>query len=600
MRYGDVVGIYEQLAGTSKRLEKTFILSEFLKTIPADELEHVLLLAQGRVFPACDQRVIGMASQLVLKSIALATGAEPSRIDAVWKTTGDLGQTTHDLIAKRRQVTLFSQPLTTKKVFDNLRKLATLEGAGVVSTKSHLVAELLTSATPQEAKYLVRTVLEDLRVGLGEGTMRDAIVWAYFLADAGVTYDRAKNELVVPDDNREKFNAIVTVVQDALNLTNDFASIARTARSGLDALKNITLTPGTPIKVMLFPKAKDIPDAFETVGTPAAFEYKYDGFRMQIHKHGNDIRIFTRRLEDVTAQFPEVVALVRLHVQGTAFILDGEAVGYDRKTQRYLPFQSVSQRIKRKYDIEDVAAKFPVELNLFDVISFEGKNLLQMPFHERRLQLIAMLPHQVPRKIRLAEQLVTTDAAEAQRFYEQSLTAGNEGVMVKNLKGTYEPGARVGQGVKVKPVMDTLEVVITGAEWGEGKRGQWLATFIIAVRDPDTNDLLEIGRVGTGFKEKEEEALDGGVTFQRMTDLLQPLVVSTEDRVVSVRPQIVIEVNYEEIQASTTYSSGFALRFPRFVKLREDRGADDVSTLQDVEQLYGGQRGRNKNAHAGI
>jgi DNA ligase-1 len=591
MRYVDVVGVYGQLTKTSKRLEKIHLLSEFLKTVPADEMEHVFLLVQGRVFPAWDQRVIGMASQLVLKAINLATGVDLAKVEEVWKKTGDLGQTTHDLIAKKKQVTLFSQPLTTKKVYDNLRKLATLEGAGVVQNKVQLVAELLTSASPEEAKYLVRTVLEDLRVGLGEGTMRDAIVWAFFMEESGVKYDRTKNELIIPDDNRENYTKYVNAVQDAINLTNDFAAVARTAKQGMAALKHITLTPKTPIKVMLYPKAKGIADAFEIVGKPAAFEYKYDGFRMQIHKKDGKIQIFTRSLEDVTAQFPEVAKLVEQHVSGDSFIIDGEAVGYDTKTKKYLPFQAVSQRIRRKYEIADMAAKFPVELNLFDIMLLDGKNLINLPFKERRMILETIVKPETL-KIRLAEQIVTEHIEDAERFYQRSLAAGNEGVMVKSVEGAYVPGARVGQGVKVKPVMDTLEVVITGAEWGEGKRGAWLATFIIAVRDPDTNELLEIGRVGTGFKEKEEEAVDGGVTFQKMTDLLQPLVIENEGRIVRVRAQVVLEVNYEEIQASPTYSSGFALRFPRFVKLREDRGADDVSTLQDVQDLYEGQRGR--------
>ncbi len=589
MRYGDVVGVYEQLAKTSKRLEKTYLLSQFLKVIPVAEMEHVLLLVQGRIFPAWDQRVIGMASQLVVKTLALSSGADQIVIDAIWQKTGDLGETAFELAGKKRQATLFAQELTTKKVFDNLRKLATLEGAGVVHAKQQLVAELLTSATPLEAKYLVRTVLEDLRVGLGEGTLRDAIAWA-FLTNA--PYDVVKKELVLDDGQREEYAKVMDDVQHAINLTNDLATVTRTAKEhGRAGLQNITLNAQTPIKVMLYPKAQSIAEAFEIVGRPAAFEYKYDGFRMQIHKKDGKITLFTRSLEDVTLQFPEVVQLVRERINAATFILDGEAVGFDVKTKKYVPFQNISQRIKRKYDIAEIAVRLPVELNLFDVISLEGKNLLQEPFSERR-KILATLLTSEPFKIRLAEQLVTDNETDAEEFYQRSLAAGNEGIMVKSLLGAYVPGARVGQGVKVKPVMETLEVVIMGAEWGEGKRGQWLATFIIAVRDPDSGDLLEIGRVGTGFKEKEEEAVDGGVTFKKMTDLLQPLIVSTEGRVVMVQPKIVLEVKYEEIQVSPTYGSGYALRFPRFVKLREDRGADDVNTLQDVEQLYSNQRSR--------
>ncbi len=593
MRYAELAEVYEKLTSTTKRLEKTHILSEFMKRIPETDFDHVLLLVQGRIFPAWDQRDIGMANQLVLKAMNLATGVDLVTIEKRFKKTGDLGLTTFELMKTKTQATLFSQSLSTKKVFDNLRKLATLEGAGMVQAKTQLVAELLTSATPIEAQYLVRTVLQDLRIGLGEGTMRDAIVWAFFLKDTGCHYDEAKKTLVIPE-NREKYASYVAAVQDAINLTNDFSSVARTAKKkGLAGLKNIELNSETPIKVMLYPKAKGIEDAFEIVGSPAAFEYKYDGFRIQIHKKGKNVMLFTRSLENVTAQFPEVVKLVLDKVKGDEFILDGEAVGFDKATSKYVPFQSISQRIKRKYDIAALAAKIPVEVNLFDVISYEGKDLLLTPFHERRVLLKSLVAKPEIHKLKLAEQIITDSVKEAEKFYKQSLATGNEGIMVKSLSGQYIPGARVGQGVKVKPVMDTLEVAVVGAEWGEGKRGKWLATFVIAVRDADTGELMEIGRVGTGFKEKEEEAVDGGVTFQKMTDLLKPLVDGTDGRVVSVRPKIVIEVNYEEIQASPTYSSGYALRFPRFVKLREDRGPDDVSTLADVEQLYSGQRGRN-------
>ncbi|MEK6849342.1 MAG: ATP-dependent DNA ligase, partial [Nanoarchaeota archaeon] len=423
-----------------------------------------------------------------------------------------------------------------------------------------------------------------------------AIVWAFLLKGV-TTYDQKKNEFTIPDEKKEEYDHCCAAVEDAINLTNDFASVAKAAKHGIEKLGKITLNPKTPIKVMLYPKAKGIADAFEIVGKPAAFEYKYDGFRMQIHKKDGTIQIFTRRLDDVTKQFPEVAKLVETSVEGKDFILDGEAVGYDVKTGGYVSFQSVSQRIKRKYDIAEVAAKFPVELNLFDVVELNGKNLLNEPFQKRR-EILDKIVTVKAKKIRLAEQIITDSEEKAQKFYEQSLKAGNEGVMVKNLSGTYTPGARVGQGVKVKPVMETLEVVITGAEWGEGKRGQWLATFIIAVRDPDSGELKEVGRVGTGFKEKEEEIAEGevasvtNVTFQYMTDLLKPHIIKTEGRVMTVHPNIVIEVNYEEIQASPTYDSGYALRFPRFVKLREDRGPDDINTLQDIEDLYKHQRGR--------
>ncbi len=585
MKYSTLVGVYERLEATTKRLEKTFVLSEFLKT--ADELDKVMLLVQGRVFPNWDTRELGMAAKLLVKAISLATGASLDKLDSLWKETGDLGTVASELTKKKSQATLFSQPLTVTKVFENLRKLEEMEGAGTVDRKVQLVAELLTSAQPAEAKYIIRTILGELRVGLGDGTIRDAIVWAFFADKAGVKYDKSANELTLSDDERKNYEIYTTFVQEAFDVANDFAEVAKIAKEkGESALQNMSLLPGKPAKMMLFQKAKDIADAFTIVGKPAALEQKYDGFRLQIHKNNGKIRLFTRRLEDVTAQFPDVMHSIAKQVKSDEFILDAEVVGVDVNTKKYLPFQSISQRIKRKYDIEEMAKKFPVQVNVFDVLFCEGKSLLKVPFVERRNILKKIVTESSD--LKLAEQIVTENESAAEKFYKSSLDAGNEGIMMKNLQGIYKPGSRVGFGVKVKPTMDTLEVVIVGAEWGEGKRGQWLSSFVIAVRDPETNAFVEIGRVGTGIKEKVEE----GVSFEQLTQLLIPLIIEEKGKEVRVRPEVIIEVDYEEIQKSPTYSSGYALRFPRLVRLRIERSAEDINTVDDVKALAEAQRGR--------
>ncbi len=586
MKYSVLVGVYERLEATTKRLEKTFILSEFLKT--ADDLDKVMLLVQGRVFPNWDQRELGMAAKLILKAVSVATGASLDKIDATWRETGDLGTVAVELTKNKSQSTLFSQPLSVQKVFENLRKLAELEGVGTVDRKVQLVAELLTSASPLESKYVIRIILGELRVGLGEGTVRDAIVWAFFADKAKVNYNQQTNELVLSDEDRLIYDKYVSLVQEALDVANDFAEVAKIAKEkGEPGLHNLPLLPGKPVKVMLFQKAKDIADAFSIVGKPAACEFKYDGFRLQVHRSAGKIRLFTRRLEDVTVQFPDVVKRIANQLKGD-FIIDAEVVGIDVQTKKYLPFQNISQRIKRKYDIEEMSKKFPVQVNIFDALYIDGRSLLKVPFVERRDALKKIVSESSD--LKLAEQLVTDDEKAAESFYKSSLDAGNEGIMMKNLQGIYKPGSRVGYGVKVKPTMDTLEVVIVGAEWGEGKRGKWLSSFIIAVRDPETNSFVEIGRVGTGIKEKVEE----GVSFEQLTQMLQPLIIEEKEREVRVRPEIVIEVDYEEIQKSPTYSSGFALRFPRLVKLREDRSPEDINTVDDIRILAESQRGRGE------
>lgn len=583
MKYAELVGVYERLEGTAKRLEKTAILSEFLKNVSD---EKVLLLVQGRVFPNWDPRELGVAAKLLVKAVQVATGASLEKIEGVWMEKGDLGLAVDELVGKKTQATLFREQLSCAKVFDNLRKVAELEGEGVVDRKVQLIAELLSSAGEGEAKYIVRTVLQELRIGLGEGTIRDSIVWAFFGEKYGAEYDAEKNSFTVRE--QDKYDAAAALVQDALDRLNDVVDVVQRARQGEDALRSVELVPLRPVKVMLYQKALNVANALEIVGVPAAAEFKYDGFRLQIHRDGDKIVLFTRRLEDVTAQFPDVVSVVRKNIKSKRVIIDAEVVGVDPVSGKYLPFQNISQRIKRKYDIGELAAKFPVEVNVFDILFME-KSLIDVPFEKRRMYL-KEITEELPGALKLAEQTMVNTVEEGEKVYARALEEGNEGLMIKNVQAMYKPGSRVGFGVKVKPTMDTLEVAVVGAEWGEGKRGAWLASFIVAVRDPESGKFLEIGRVGTGIKEKSEE----GTSFEQLTALLLPLKTEESGREIRVIPKVVMEVDYEEIQASKAYSSGFALRFPRMVRLREDRAAGEVNTIDDVRRLAGAQRGRDQ------
>ncbi|MFH1849837.1 MAG: ATP-dependent DNA ligase [archaeon] len=632
MRYSDLVETYRLLESTAKRLEKTHYISELLQKTPTNDLDKIILLIQGKVYPSWDSRKIGVASRLIIKAINLSTGIRASEIETTWKNTGDLGIVAEMLVAKKKQTTLFTEELTVAKVFQNLQGLSALQGHGAVDKKIQLISQLITSAKPLEARYLVRTVLEELRVGAGEGSLRDAIVWSTFprishlffrcsgcgkwmpsvptciscgtlldlkqdqsaepggLRIAGLkgleSKDLLRRPFILASDEklaRAAYNRLSEAVQEAVDLSNDFSVVAAAAREGLAALGQIGLRSGRPVKVMLAQKVKGIDDGLEKVGVPAEVEYKYDGFRMQIHKSGSKLKIFTRRLEEVTDQFPEVLEFIKKNVSGSSYILDAEAVGYDGKTGKYLPFQSISQRIRRKHNIIQMANSFPVELNIFDILLYAKKSLLKTPFADRRA-LLEKVVTSVPKKIVLAKNLVTADPALIDRFYSESLGAGNEGIMLKKVDAVYKPGSRVGYMVKLKPVMETLDLVITGAEWGEGKRANWLTTFKIACIDED-GIFHDLGKVGTGIKEIE----GSGVTFSQLTEALQPLIISENGKVVDVKPEVVIEVHYEEIQKSPTYGSGYALRFPRLIALRLDRSPDDCSTLGAVHDLYRSQ-----------
>ncbi|MBS3117341.1 ATP-dependent DNA ligase [Candidatus Woesearchaeota archaeon] len=578
MDYEVLVQAYEKLEATTKRLEKTSILSDLLKKTDRKDLSMGCYLLQGLVFPKWDERKLGMSSMLILKTLQRATGTLKAKIENIWRKEGDLGKVAEILIKENKQQTLIQKKLTIEKVFETLQKLASLEGQGTVGRKVSLVAGLLTQANPKEAKFIVKTVLQELRVGTAEGTMRDAIVWAFLYKD--IDYDRQANQLSA---KREEYERKITCVQSAYDITSDFSKVAQIAReSGEEGLKEIRLEIGKPFKVMLYQKAQDISDAFKTVGRPAAIEFKYDGIRLQIEKKKDKVILFTRRLEDVTRQFPDVVEAVNKSVKADEAILDAEAVGYDQKKGKYLPFQFISQRIKRKYNIEDMARKFPVEVNVFDIIYYNGKSLLSEKFENRR-SILRKIINEKEKSIVLAKQLVTTDEKKAAAFYKKALMAGNEGIMFKKLDAAYRPGSRVGYGVKLKEISEEVDVVVVAAEWGEGKRSAWLSSFTVACKDGDK--YSPIGKVSTGIKEKTE-----GVTYEKMTKLLKKQITSQKGKVVAINPEVVIEVGYEEIQKSPTYASGFALRFPRVLRLRQDKAPKEAITLEEIKTLFAKQK----------
>lgn len=558
MLYSGLVEMYEKLESTSKRLEKTSILADFLKSIKHEKNKEVVYLIQGRIFPDYDKREIGVSTQIVIKSLAKSTGISEKDIVKEWKNIGDLGKVAEKITRGKKQKTLYLKKLTAEKVLENLRKLIEFTGKGTVEKKIALISELLASASPLEAKYIVRTILADLRIGVGTGVLRDAIV-----------------ETCFPKEKKE----MTDIIQESFDRSTDFALVFELACKGKKELERVEILPGKPMKVMLFLKVKSMKEAFETVGKPAAIEYKYDGFRMMIHKNKKDIKIFTRRLEEVTSQFPEVKKYVEESVKADSFILDTEAVGYDPNTHKYRPFQEISQRIKRKYHIEKLEKELPIEINVFDILYYNGESLLKTPFEERR-KIIEKIVHEKKRKIKLAEQIVTDNEKKAESFYKQALKDRQEGVMIKSLKSPYKPGSRVGYGVKLKPEENEFDLAIVKAEYGTGKRAGWLTSYTIACRKD--SKLLEIGKVSTGLKEKEKE----GVSFIELTKLLKPLITEEKGRGVSVKPKIVITVRYQNIQKSPSYESGYALRFPRFTALRPDRSVDDIATLSEVEKDY--------------
>ena len=559
MDYIKLAEIYKKLESTTKRLEKADIIADFIKKVSANELRYIIYLLEGVVFPPWDERKLGLSSQLSIKIIATSTGIGNEKVVKKWKQLGDLGLVAEELVKEKKQKTLHQERLTVEKVFNNLQKIAGLEGEGTVSKKVNLVSELLSSASPLEARYIIRTCISDLRIGVAEGILRDAIAKA--------------------------FNVDPVKVEKAADLLSDYAEVIKLVKEG--SLEEIKLSPGRPIKAMLSIRVESIKEGFEAVGKPAIFEIKLDGFRVMIYNDGKEIKLFTRRLENVTKQFKELIPVLNKHIKAKNYIIDTEVVGHDSKTGMYLPFQMISQRIKRKYDIEKTAREFPVEVNVFDIIYYNNKSLINEPLIERR-KILEKIISEAPKKIVLTKKLVTDDEGKAKKFYKDAVEKGLEGVMIKNINSIYQPGRRVSGWVKFKPTLEPLDLTIVGAEYGTGKRAHTLSSFLLACKHKDK--FLECGMMGTGIKEKGE-----GVTFTELTKLLKPHFIEEKGRHVKIKPHIVIEVGYEEIQKSPKYSSGYALRFPKFSQIRVEKPLSEISSLEELERVFKSQRGRLKH-----
>ncbi len=401
-----------------------------------------------------------------------------------------------------------------------------------------------------------------MRVGVAEGVLRDSIAKA--------------------------FEANPTDVENAWFIMPDYGEVAKIAKQkGEKGLKNIEIELGVPINVLLAEKAPTLEEALNTFER-VALEFKYDGARTIIHKKGEKVWVFTRRLEDVTKAFPDIVSLVKKNVKAENCILDSETIGIDAKTGKSVPFQTLSTRIKRKYDIEKAAKEIPVKVNLFDIVYLDGKSLFELALKERYQILKKSIKE--AENFRLADHLETKDLKQAEKFYKKALEDGEEGLIVKNLDAKYQPGRRVGFWLKVKPTLENLDLAITGFVWGTGKRTGWAGSLILGCLDENNEKYLTCGMLGTGIKEKKED--EGDLTFEELTKMLKPLIVSEKESEVKVKPKIIVEVAYEEIQKSPTYESGYALRFPRFIRLRvEKRESDNIMRLKKIYELQKGGRG---------
>lgn len=552
MEYKKLVELYSRIEGTSSRLEKTAILADFFSSAPKEILEFLPLLITGEIF-AAGSAELGVGPGLLYNAVSFVAGVKKSEIENHIREEGDIGLAVKAIFEKKKvQKTFFTQPLTLEKVYSNFKKTAEASGGGAQEKKTKLLVELLTLADSEEALYLARSVLGELRIGAAEGVIIDAISKAFSI------------------DSK--------LVERAFMLANNLGKVAKIAKEeGEGGLKKISIEVGIPLRPMLAQTAPSLEEAISEFGA-CAIETKYDGARVQIHKKGERVRLYSRRLEDVTSALPDVAENVKKAVGANEVILDGETVAIDRETGKPKAFQDILRRFRRKYDIEKMIKEIPFETYIFDILYADGKLMIDEPFKERRALLKKIIKN--TKSFMAAEQVITSELKDAEKFYNESLKRGHEGVMVKNLSAAYQLGSRVGHMYKVKPVAETLDLAIIGAIWGSGKRTGWLGSYYLGAKD-ELGNFKEVGRVATGLSDEQ---------LEEYTALLKPLIEYQRGTEVKIKPSIVVEVGYQEIQSSPKYASGFALRFPRILRIREDKSVEEVDTLEKIDRQQSLQR----------
>ena len=538
----------QQLEQTSKRLELAALLADFLRSLSPEEIPPAVRLTIGQVFPEWDGRALNISWRAVETVIAELTDAPPALRDEVSAQAVDGGELVRMLLERARRQSPQPPPLTILEVFRTFEEIAATGGKASRTRKEALLRGLLSRATPIEAKYLVKIIYQDMRHGVSEGLMLEAIAQA-----AGV---KAK------------------LVQQANQLWGDLGDVALVAlTAGETGLKQVTIRLFRPLKPMLAQTAEELTEAFERYGGRVALEYKLDGARVQIHRQGNEVRIYSRHLADVTDSLPDVVAEVRDKLAAEEAILEGEVVAVDAQGHP-LPFQDLMRRFRRKHAVATTVEQIPIQLYLFDALYLNGETLVDASYRERWAAL-----QQAVGQLTLVQRLLPQTIGEGEAFAEAAYRNGHEGVMAKDLDSAYTPGVRGKSWLKLKHVT-SLDLVIVAAEWGYGRRHGWLSNYHLGARDEDSGEYLMVGKTFKGLTDEQ---------FQAMTKRLLTLERSRSRGAVFVQPQIVVEVLFNEIQASSQYPAGLTLRFARIYRLREDKTPAEAETIQTLRQLYEGQ-----------
>lgn len=575
MLFSKVAGAFSKIESKSGRLEMTAVVAELLKLTSEDEIDKLVYIMQGILAPPYLGVELGLGERYAIAAISSAAGYSQAEIERHYKELGDLGLVAEKLLTNKKQLSLSSSESDIKHVYDSLYKISATSGTGSQELKIKYLVELLNNCSALEAKYITRFVLGRLRLGIGDPTILDAL-----------SVSRAGDKSL-----REQ-------VERAFNVCADLGYVAKTFFSSPEKIEKFKVTPFKPLMPALAERLSTPEEIIEKIGK-CAVEFKLDGFRMQCHKKENEVRIYSRSLENITNMLPEVVGAIK-NLKAKEIIFEGEALAYNELEKKFHSFQETMHR-RRKYGVDKAQKELPLYVFCFDIIYLDGKDLTFESYKKRRKILEGVFPSQV---LKLSEMRMVKDSSSLGKMFEESIDKGLEGIMAKDLNAPYTAGKRKFAWIKLKKsygkAVDTVDAVIVGYFLGKGARVEFeFGGLLVAVYNEDTNRLETVAKIGSGYT--EEEMKEFRKTLDKIKTEVPPSNLNFSDLLVPdywVEPKYVVEVAFDEITLSPNHTcgmngegtKGYALRFPRMQSLRDDKTIAEITTTREVISMFKRQR----------
>jgi DNA ligase 1 len=570
MFFSELSRYFEKIEKNSSRIEITKVLADLFKSLTSQEIGKVVYLLQGRVGPAYERINLGMAERTIIKAAVSALNIEKAYFERDFKKTGDLGQTVEGF--KKQYSSFEEKDMEVLSVFDFFYRLATASGAGSQEKKISLLSQLIRQLDPLSGRYLVRLPTGIIRLGFSDMTVLDAYSWM-------LTGDKS----------------LRPVIETAYHVRPDLGFIGTVLKEkGITGLKKIDPKIFTPIIMMRAERLSSAREIIKQIGK-CLVEPKFDGFRLQVHYRKGQVKLFSRSLEDVTYMYPDIVEGVKKEVRADELIIEGEAIGYDPKTGKFLPFQETVQR-KRKYNIKEKSLEVPLKLFVFELLYLNGKNFIKIPFKERRkvLEQVTIKNKDISEQIIVIDHQEEVDKEERlEAIFDKAIRQKLEGVIAKKIDGIYQPGARGWNWIKYKrsysaKINDTIDCLVMGFDFGKGKRvGFGIGAFLVGVLDEKKDKFVTVAKIGTGLTDDEWKELK--IKSLKLRIKNKPANYSVDKLAecdVWIEPKIVVEIKADEITKSPSHTAGLALRFPRLERFRDDKDPREATTLEEIKKMY--------------